>query len=230
MNKKLVSALLTMSIFLGTSSVAMAATIDNSTTTEAELTVTGEVAPAIINVEIPTSLGFKIDPFNIGKGGKVNTAVMTIENKSNVPVEIQMSNLKGTPSTSGALKLVESPSELTNEGNSKDAFLWIGQLAVTPDKNEEGKFTSVKPLSTYNEAKNKQQVVTKTKGTETVSMGNLLEATYNEEGNYSATNAKGKMYLGVLGDVRTVEGWTDKDGVAITATFSVQPKAVGSIK
>ncbi|WP_055071327.1 hypothetical protein [Clostridium massiliamazoniense] len=228
MNKKLISALLTMSIFLGTSSIAMAETIDNSTTTEAELTVTGEVAPAIINVEIPTTLGFKIDPFNIGKAGKVNTSVMTIENKSNVPVEIQMSKLKG--SASGDLNLVESPAEVTNEGDSKDAFLWIGQLAVTPDKNEEGKFTSVKPLGAYNEAKNKQQVVTGTEGSEVVSMGSLVEATYDEEGDYSATNAKGKMYLGILGDVRTVDGWAEEDGVEITATFTVQPKAVGSIK
>ncbi len=228
MNKKLISALLTMSIFLGTSSIAMAETIDNSSTTEAELTVTGEVAPAIINVEIPTTLGFKIDPFNVGKAGKVNTSVMTIENKSNVPVEVQMSKLKG--SVSGDLNLVESPTEVTDEGEGKDAFLWIGQLAVTPDKNEEGKFTSVKPLGAYNEAKNKQQVVTGNEGTEVVSMGNLLEATYTEDGDYSATNAKGKMYLGVLGDVRTVDGWAEEDGVEITATFSVQPKAVGSIK
>lgn len=228
MNKKLISALLTMSIFLGTSSIAMAETIDNSSTTEAELTVTGEVAPAIIDVEIPTTLGFKIDPFNIGKAGKVNTSVMTIENKSNVPVEVQMSKLKGT--ASGDLNLVESPAEVTSEGDSKDAFLWIGQLAVTPDKNEEGKFTSVKPLSTYSEAKNKQQVVTEVEGSEVVSMGNLLEATYDESGDYSATNAKGKMYLGILGDVRTVDGWAEEDGVEITATFSVQPKAVGSIK
>lgn len=228
MNKKLISALLTMSIFLGTSSIAMAETIDNSSTTEAELTVTGEVAPAIINVEIPTTLGFKIDPFNVGKGGKVNTAVMTIENKSNVPVEIQMSKLKGE--SNGELNLVESPTEVTDEGDSKDAFLWIGQLAVTPDKNEEGKFTSVKPLAAYNEAKNKQQVVTGNEGNEVVSMGNLLEATYDESGDYSATNAKGKMYLGILGDVRTVDGWAEEDGVEITATFSVQPKAVGSIK
>lgn len=228
MNKKLISALLTMSIFLGTSSIAMAETIDNSSTTEAELTVTGEVAPAIINVEIPTTLEFKIDPFNVGKGGKVNTAVMTIENKSNVPVEIQMSKLKGE--SNGELNLVESPTEVTDEGDSKDAFLWIGQLAVTPDKNEEGKFTSVKPLAAYNEAKNKQQVVTGNEGNEVVSMGNLLEATYDESGDYSATNAKGKMYLGILGDVRTVDGWAEEDGVEITATFSVQPKAVGSIK
>lgn len=228
MNKKLVSALLTMSIFLGTSSVAMAATIDNSSATEAELTVTGEVAPAIIDVEIPTTLGFKIDPFNIGKGGKVNTSVMTIENKSNVPVEVQMSKLKGTPT--GSLNLVDSPAELNNESENKDAFLWLGQLAVTPDKNEEGKFTSVKPLAAYSEAKNKQQVVTEIEGTEVVSMGNLLEATYNEDGNYSTTNAKGKMYLGVLGDVRTVDGWAEDDGIEITATFSVQPKAVGSVK
>ncbi|MFR5265955.1 hypothetical protein [Clostridium sp.] len=228
MNKKLISALLTMSIFLGTSSIAMAETIDNSSTTEAELTVTGEVAPAIINVEIPTTLGFKIDPFNVGKGGKVNTAVMTIENKSNVPVEIQMSKLKGE--SNGELNLVESPTEVTDEGDSKDAFLWIGQLAVTPDKNEEGKFTSVKPLVAYNEAKNKQQVVTGNEGSEVVSMGNLLEATYTEDGDYSATNAKGKMYLGILGDVRTVDGWAEEDGVEITATFKVQPKAVGSIK
>ncbi len=228
MNKKLISALLTMSIFLGTSSIAMAETIDNSSTTEAELTVTGEVAPAIIDVEIPTTLGFKIDPFNVGKAGKVNTSVMTIENKSNVPVEVQMSKLKG--SVSGDLNLVESPTEVTDEGEGKDAFLWIGQLAVTPDKNEEGKFTSVKPLGAYNEAKNKQQVVTGNEGTEVVSMGNLLEATYTEDGDYSATNAKGKMYLGVLGDVRTVDGWAEDDGVEITATFSVQPKAVGSVK
>ena len=228
MNKKLISALLTMSIFLGTSSIAMAETIDNSSTTEADLTVTGEVAPAIIDVEIPTTLGFKIDPFNVGKAGKVNTSVMTIENKSNVPVEVQMSKLKG--SVSGDLNLVESPTEVTDEGDSKDAFLWIGQLAVTPDKNEEGKFTSVKPLVAYNEAKNKQQVVTKVEGSEVVSMGNLLEATYTEDGDYSATNAKGKMYLGVLGDVRTVDGWAEEDGVEITATFKVQPKAVGSIK
>lgn len=228
MNKKLISALLTMSIFLGTSSIAMAETIDNSSTTEAELTVTGEVAPAIIDVEIPTTLGFKIDPFNVGKGGKVNTSVMTIENKSNVPVEIQMSKLKGE--SNGELNLVESPEAVTNEGEGKDAFLWIGQLAVTPDKNEEGKFTSVKPLAAYNEAKNKQQVVTGNEGSEVVSMGNLLEATYDESGDYSATNAKGKMYLGVLGDVRTVDGWAEDDGVEITATFSVQPKAVGSVK
>lgn len=228
MNKKLISALLTMSIFLGTSSIAMAETIDNSSTTEAELTVTGEVAPAIIDVEIPTTLGFKIDPFNVGKAGKVNTSVMTIENKSNVPVEVQMSKLKG--SVSGDLNLVESPTEVTDEGEGKDAFLWIGQLAVTPDKNEEGKFTSVKPLGAYNEAKNKQQVVTGNEGTEVVSMGNLLEATYTEDGDYSATNAKGKMYLGVLGDVRTVDGWAEDDGIEITATFSVQPKAVGSVK
>ena len=228
MNKKLISALLTMSIFLGTSSIAMAETIDNSSTTEAELTVTGEVAPAIIDVEIPTTLGFKIDPFNVGKAGKVNTSVMTIENKSNVPVEVQMSKLKG--SVSGDLNLVESPTEVTDEGEGKDAFLWIGQLAVTPDKNEEGKFTSVKPLGAYNEAKNKQQVVTGNEGTEVVSMGNLLEATYTEDGDYSATNAKGKMYLGVLGDVRTVDGWAEDDGVEITATFSVRPKAVGSVK
>lgn len=228
MNKKLISALLTMSIFLGTSSIAMAETIDNSSTTEADLTVTGEVAPAIIDVEIPTTLGFKIDPFNVGKAGKVNTSVMTIENKSNVPVEVQMSKLKG--SVSGDLNLVESPTEVTDEGDSKDAFLWIGQLAVTPDKNEEGKFTSVKPLGAYNEAKNKQQVVTEVEGSEVVSMGNLLEATYTEDGDYSATNAKGKMYLGVLGDVRTVDGWAEEDGVEITATFKVQPKAVGSVK
>ena len=174
MNKKLISALLTMSIFLGTSSIAMAETIDNSSTTEAELTVTGEVAPAIINVEIPTTLEFKIDPFNVGKGGKVNTAVMTIENKSNVPVEIQMSKLKGE--SNGELNLVESPTEVTDEGDSKDAFLWIGQLAVTPDKNEEGKFTSVKPLAAYNEAKNKQQVVTGNEGNEVVRYGKFIRS------------------------------------------------------
>ena len=76
----------------------------------------------------------------------------------------------------------------------------------------------------------KQQVVTGNEGTEVVSMGNLLEATYTEDGDYSATNAKGKMYLGVLGDVRTVDGWAEDDGIEITATFSVQPKAVGSVK
>lgn len=217
MKKKIISLCLSLGLVLGASTVAFAAE------TTKEVTGTGSVTEAIIDVEIPTEFEFQIDPFNIANNGKVVTSAITIENKSNVPVEIQMSKLKGT--VAGSAKLVNA---IEAESSTLDAFLWIGNVTPTFDKSS-GDIISVKPGATYSEAKNSKQVVTTEESSETISMGSLLQATY-EDGSYTATNAKGKMYLGVMGDVNTVADWSEADSIQVTATFTVVPKVVGTVK
>lgn len=223
MKKKLISLLLTCGMVIGTSTVAFAASNDGSAGTD--VTASGAVEVAIIDVEIPTAIDFKIDPYNIGGQGEIATSVMTIENKSNVPVKIKMSKLKGTPG--GNANLVASAPAA--DSTSNDVFLWVGAVTPTFDKTS-GDITSCKAAA-YSEAKNQKQVVTTTEATEAVDMGSLIQATY-VDGSYDSTNAKGKMYLGIIGDVNTYaeDGWTADDSVSVTATFSVEPQVVGSVK
>lgn len=217
MKKKIISLCLSLGLVLGASTVAFAAE------TTKEVTGTGSVTEAIIDVEIPTEFEFQIDPFNIANNGKVVTSAITIENKSNVPVEIEMSKLKGTPA--GNVKLVNA---ISAESTDLDAFLWVGTVVPTFDKTS-GDIISVKPGAAYSEAKNSKQVVTESESSEKISLGSLLQATYEGE-TYTATNAKGKMYLGVMGDVNSVLDWSESDSIQVTATFTVVPKVVGTVK
>lgn len=217
---------MTMGMVLGNGVLASAESNDGTSGTE--VTGTGSTDPAIINVEIPTSFDFKVDPFNIGKNGTVYSSAMTIENKSNVPVEIQMTKLKGEVAGDEAATLASAP--ILADSTDKEAFLWVGPVLVTLDKSS-GDITTVKP-SLYDAKKYADNIVSDSESDKTISLGTLLEATYNE-GSYVSTNqTRGKMYIGVNGSANTNSStaWADDDKISVTATFNVIPKAVGTVK
>lgn len=223
--KKLLAMIMTMSMILGTACMASAETNNGSAGTD--VTGSGSTEAAIIDVEIPTTFTFKVDPFNTeGTGSSVTTTAMTIENKSNVPVEIQMTKLKGTSTGTNAATFATAP---LTDSTDKNVFLWVGPVVPTFDKSS-GDIASVKQ-SAYTEKTYSKNIVSATESQETISLGTLLQATY-ESGSYKETNAKGKMYIGINGaaNSNSEKAWESADSIEVTATFNVVPKVVGSVK
>ncbi len=115
--KKLLSALLTLALVIGTCTTAFAANDPTSGTIEGDSTVTNPVFKFLV----PTEVDFAFNPFEIGDvGSQITSGDLYVINKSSIPVQVSF-DYKLT-AASGVI-VESSASDVTTTTEDKEMFM-----------------------------------------------------------------------------------------------------------
>ncbi len=217
MKKKLLALALAGVMTFGASLTAFAAdaTVDNTTTSEAEITGTGSMNLPTIKVTVPTSFNVVLNPFQIAYTvddvvykTQIVTVPQLIANESDVAVAVNVSEFKATPE--GDAKLAaKSVGKLTD----KSVYLYLEIVNSASDNAGEAKFTGsgLVPTTDGDGAK-KDAVITLAAKSDTVPK------------TYAAFKLGGDMVVNPVNADGAADPWVaaDKIGVSFKLTFTPQ--------
>jgi hypothetical protein len=205
----------------------------------ATVTVTDTITTPIINVTVPTSTSFTIDPYEIAGEGQIVSTGQTIINKSNVGIAVG-ATLTGKIDTAGGSGVTLASAALKGTETTKSAFLYLNVVEGVVDTEADGydadddttwtiKEKTAGTLSAAYDSKSTSQIVLATKAATKAGMVTLAAANYkNNDGEVQdeyQSDATYAMYK-ICGSVATkpASAWTSKDTVGVDLVFTFVPQ------
>gem|GEM_PF-2405031 len=151
-----------------------------------------------IQVGIPTTIDFYLDPFNFGRNGTLFSPEYSIINYSNVDIELQIKDLMYTYSDNGTfLSLTEAPNR-SESRDEKAVFMFLRHI-VHPLIDLNGELADLTVEQLYDH-RNDDFIITDNAEGEVLTI-HLKAANYDDDGNFVSLNEDSVFLFTILGDI-----------------------------
>lgn len=202
------SAIFAKDVTVGASTAtADNAEIQESAATAEGVTVTakGETVGATININMPTSMTYIINPYNLEEQAQIISPELTITNYGDTDVQVTLNGLSAL--TSEGVTLATAPVDQT-KSTKKEIFLFLQTKSADVDK----------PYAEYDSKTDAGKVV-KASGFKAVALDKLAKATKNDKDE----TVGGSMTMKLMGSANGNMTWTATDVVTVTPVFTFAP-------
>ncbi|MCL2718590.1 MAG: hypothetical protein FWE14_07390 [Lachnospiraceae bacterium] len=162
-----------------------------------------------IQVAIPTTIDFYLDPLNVTGLGTIFSPDYSIINYSNVDVILEISGLAYSFSDNGSFMSYNRP--LTNEDDSyyKNVFMFLRHI-VNPLIDLDGDIADITVEQLYDNQNDDFIITDQTEGSILTII--LKAANYDDNGNFLSLNEDSIFLFSIMGDITSGENEVWKSG------------------
>lgn len=182
-------------------------TVEEAVTTkkpdvEATLDIAATTVGAVINIDVPTTAAFILNPYKLEDKAQVLSPDLTITNYSNVDINVKLNNLVAKVEGEG-VTLAAAP--VLSTSIKKEVFVWMNVKGS-------GEYAAY-------DAKTDVTKIAKTTGFKALSLGDLAKSA-------DQSAAGGAITMKIDGNMSTSVVWADTDKVTVTPTYAFVPTII----
>lgn len=171
-----------------------------------KVTATGETVGATIDINMPTSMEFIINPYGLEDKEQIISPELTITNMGDTDVQVSLSELSAT--ITGDAVLAAAPVDQT-KSTKKEIFLFLKTKSADAEN----------PYVAYDSKTDAGKVV-KASGFKAVALDKLAKATKNDK---DETVNGGSTTMKLMGSANGNMTWTETDVVTVAPVFTFAP-------